>query len=181
MTSLIESSRMRCSMSFRNGRIISNLFMTFIPRRVRTDSKSQDRQALELHNSAPAQQLLAQSERANPRAATRSPHRVTRGSVADTSAGPDMAHFVGRPIPCPLLDRHYTQIILNTPGRRRPFKLFEIQKGHHVQQPESVVKNRSSNEDFLTVSLLCRKHLAYIRSPGGKSARPTRRIDRFAH
>src|ERR1700730_7340191 len=176
MTSLIESSRMRCSMSFRNGRIISNLFMTFIPRRVRTDSKSQDRQALELHNSAPAPAITCAESHS-----LQVPYRVNRGSVAETSAAPDMAHFVERPIPWPLLDRHYTQIVLNTPGRRRPLNPFEIQKGHYVQQPESVVKNRSSKEDFLTVSVLCRKHLAYIRSPGGKSARPTRRIDRFAH
>jgi hypothetical protein len=66
-----------------------------------------------------------------------------RGSVAEASAVPNMAHFVGQPIPWPFLDRHYTQIILSAPGRRRPLNLFEVQKSHYVQQPESVVKNRS--------------------------------------
>jgi hypothetical protein len=96
------------------------------------------------------------------------------GSVAETSAAPDMAHLVFRPIPWPLLDRHYTQIILNKPDQRRRLNLFEIQKSHYVQQSESVVKNRSSEEDFLTVTVLCRKHLAYIRSPGGKVGPPDR-------
>ena len=33
MISLIESSRMRCSIGFRNGRIISNPFITVLLRR----------------------------------------------------------------------------------------------------------------------------------------------------
>jgi hypothetical protein len=108
----------------------------------------------------------------------RAPECPARGSVAETAAAPDLAYFVGRPIPWPLLDRHYTQIILSTPGRRRPLNLFEVQKSHYVQQPESVVKNRHSEGEFVTVSVLCRKHLAYLRSPGGKVGLPDRTSER---